>query len=58
MKKVMVLGSGFMGSGIAQVCAAGGLDVLLWDMSEELVQKSIAKISAGLEARVAKGKET
>ncbi len=58
MKKVMVLGSGFMGSGIAQVCAAGGLDVLFWDLSAELIEKSIAKIAAGLDARIAKGKET
>ena len=58
MKQVMVLGSGFMGSGIAQVCAAGGLDVLLWDLERSLVEKSIAKIAAGLDARVTKGKET
>lgn len=58
MKKVMVLGSGFMGSGIAQVCAAGGLDVLLWDLNMGLLEKSVAKIAAGLDARVAKGKET
>lgn len=58
MKQVMVLGSGFMGSGIAQVCAAGGLDVLLWDLDRSLVEKSIAKIAAGLDVRVTKGKET
>lgn len=58
MDKVMVLGSGFMGGGIAQVCAAAGLDVLVWDLSPELIEKSIAKTAAGLDARIAKGKET
>lgn len=58
MEKVMVLGSGFMGSGIAQVCAAAGLDVLLWDLEESLLERSISKIAAGLDARIAKGKET
>ena len=58
MKCVMVLGAGFMGSGIAQVCANGGNKVLLWDMTEELAAKGVAKIAAGLDGRIAKGKET
>lgn len=58
LKKVMVLGSGFMGSGIAQVSAAAGLDVLLWDLNMELVEKGLAKITASLDGRVAKGKMT
>ena len=58
MKKIMVLGAGFMGSGITQVSAAAGLDVLLWDLNMELVEKGIAKITASIDGRIAKGKMT
>lgn len=58
MKCVMVLGAGFMGSGIAQVCANGGNKVLLWDMTEELAEKGKGRIAAGLDGRITKGKET
>ena len=54
----MVLGAGYMGSGIAQVCANGGYRVLLWDISEELIDKGISKIKTGLDSRITKGKET
>jgi len=58
MKTVMILGGGFMGSGITQVCANGGLDTILWDISLELAEKGKARIASGLDARIAKGKET
>ena len=54
----MVLGSGFMGSGIAQVCANGGFKTILWDLTEDLTKKAVEKIAAGLDARIAKGKDT
>ena len=41
VKKVLVVGSGLMGSGIAQVCAQAGIEVILKDVSREaLVIKS------------------
>ena len=58
MKTVMILGGGFMGSGITQVCANGGLDTILWDITLELAEKGKARIASGLDARIAKGKET
>ena len=58
MKTIMILGSGYMGSGIAQVCANAGYEVLLWDLETSLIEKGIRKIAAGLDARIAKGKET
>ncbi|WP_429630106.1 3-hydroxyacyl-CoA dehydrogenase NAD-binding domain-containing protein [Anoxybacillus kestanbolensis] len=51
MKKVMVIGAGQMGSGIAQVCATAGYDVILNDINEERVQwglNNIAKASIDL----------
>ncbi|SFE08972.1 3-hydroxybutyryl-CoA dehydrogenase [Lentibacillus persicus] len=44
IEKVMVVGAGQMGSGIAQVCAQSGYDVLLNDVSEEALQKGIQNI--------------
>ena len=35
ISKVLVVGSGLMGSGIAQVCAQAGIDVVLSDVSGE-----------------------
>ncbi len=58
MRTIMILGSGYMGAGIAQVCANAGYDVLLWDLETSLIEKGIQKIAAGLDARIAKGKET
>jgi 3-hydroxybutyryl-CoA dehydrogenase len=51
-----VLGAGQMGSGIAQVAAQTGLDVLLCDASLELAQKGRDKIGKGLDKLVEKGK--
>ena len=37
MQKIGVLGAGTMGAGIAQTFAAAGLNVVLRDVSEDLV---------------------
>jgi len=55
---VLILGSGFMGSGIAQVTAFAGFRVLWYDLEESLVQKGRDKICQGLDRRVAQGKCT
>lgn len=38
--KIFVVGSGFMGSGIAQTALQCGFDVTLYDISMELVEKA------------------
>jgi len=56
IKKVGVLGCGLMGSGIAEVCAKAGLPTVVREVSEELLQKGLAKIKASLDKAVEKGK--
>lgn len=56
IKRIMVIGAGFMGSGIAQVMAAAGYDVVLMDVADGFVQKGVAAIEKNLSGGVAKGK--
>lgn len=56
IRTIGVLGAGQMGSGIAQVAAAAGYDVVLADASVELAQKGLSKIDAVLGKQVDKGK--
>lgn len=54
IKKVMVIGAGQMGSGIAQVCAQAGFDVLLNDMNKEALDKGMQRIEKLLARAVEK----
>ncbi|NLL18563.1 MAG: 3-hydroxybutyryl-CoA dehydrogenase [Clostridia bacterium] len=56
IKKVMVVGAGQMGSGIAQVAAAAGLHVILNDIKDEFVQRGLGVIEKNLSRSVAKGR--
>lgn len=56
IKRIMVIGAGFMGSGIAQVMAAAGYDVVLMDVADGFVRKGMAAIEKNLAGGVAKGK--
>jgi len=58
VEKVMVVGSGQMGSGIAQVFAQAGYEVVLHDINQEAVDKGMAGIYGRLTKRVAKGNMT
>jgi len=58
IKRVLVIGAGQMGGGIAQVMAQGGLEVVLQDIKEEFVQKGIKAIENNLTRAVEKGKMT
>jgi 3-hydroxybutyryl-CoA dehydrogenase len=58
INKVLVIGAGTMGAGIAQLCAQQGLDAVLTDISLDLSEGALAKITAGLDGRIAKGKIT
>ncbi|UII55776.1 3-hydroxybutyryl-CoA dehydrogenase [Cytobacillus spongiae] len=58
VKKVMVIGAGQMGSGIAQVCAQAGYTVLLNDLKQEFVERGIGTIHKNLSRNVAKERMT
>ena len=58
IKKVLVVGGGTMGGGIAQLCAQQGLDTTVTDISQELSDQAKARIEKGLSKRVEKGKIT
>ena len=58
IKKVMVIGAGQMGGGIAQVCAQAGYDVKLNDIKEESYEKGLAVIAKNLSRNVEKGRMT
>eukprot|EP00882_Tetradesmus_deserticola_P001208 GHRQ01001306.1.p1 GENE.GHRQ01001306.1~~GHRQ01001306.1.p1 ORF type:complete len:300 (+),score=105.45 GHRQ01001306.1:336-1235(+) len=50
-----VIGAGQMGSGIAQICATKGLDVLINDRSQDLLDKSMQSIRKSLQRLMQKG---
>ena len=52
---VAVIGAGTMGSGIAQIAAAAGLEVTLIDLSAEALARGQARIGDSLERLVKKG---
>ncbi|HEY7213384.1 MAG TPA: 3-hydroxybutyryl-CoA dehydrogenase [Thermoanaerobaculia bacterium] len=56
IKKVGVLGCGLMGSGIAEVAARSGYETVVREVTEELVDKGLAKIQGSLGKAVEKGK--
>jgi 3-hydroxybutyryl-CoA dehydrogenase len=56
IKKVGVLGCGLMGSGIAEVAARSGYETVVREVTEELVDKGLAKINGSLGKAVEKGK--
>lgn len=58
IEKVLVIGAGQMGSGIAQVCAQSGYEVVLNDIKQEAVERGIAGIDRLLSRNVEKERMT
>jgi 3-hydroxybutyryl-CoA dehydrogenase len=56
IKKVLVVGSGTMGSGIAQVCAQAGIRVVVNDVSAEALERAQKNIAWSVGKFVEKGK--
>jgi 3-hydroxybutyryl-CoA dehydrogenase len=56
INQIMVIGAGQMGSGIAQVCAMAGYDVILHDIKDEFVEKGLGNIQKNLNRQVEKGR--
>jgi 3-hydroxybutyryl-CoA dehydrogenase len=55
IEKMIVVGAGQMGSGIAQVAAQAGLGVVLNDVTSELAEHGLASITKNLDRSVTKG---
>jgi 3-hydroxybutyryl-CoA dehydrogenase len=56
IRKVGVIGCGFMGAGIVQVCAQSGYEVTVVEISEQILSKGIATIEYYLGRGVEKGR--
>jgi 3-hydroxybutyryl-CoA dehydrogenase len=55
IKNVFVVGAGVMGSGIVQVSAEAGYNVIMMDIKGEFVKKGLDAIGKGLDRKVKKG---
>jgi 3-hydroxybutyryl-CoA dehydrogenase len=58
IKKVGVVGCGLMGSGIVEVCAKAGYEVVVSEINDEFLQKGMGRINRSLNRAVSKGKVT
>ncbi|GGA21482.1 3-hydroxybutyryl-CoA dehydrogenase [Psychrobacillus lasiicapitis] len=56
IQKIMVIGAGQMGSGIAQVCAQAGFEVKLNDREEQYYERGLQTITKNLSRNVEKGR--
>ncbi len=56
IQSIFVVGSGLMGSGIAQVCAQAGLQVCINDVNQEILDKALKSISWSVGKFIEKGK--
>jgi 3-hydroxybutyryl-CoA dehydrogenase len=56
IERMAVIGAGQMGSGIAQVAAQAGVEVVVADASAELAKRSVEKLGQTLSKLVEKGK--
>jgi len=58
MEKIVVIGAGTMGNGIAHTAAQAGFDVALIDVGDEYLARAMKTISANLQRGVDKGRMT
>lgn len=58
IKKVGIIGAGTMGNGIAHIFARCGFDVVLSDISQEILDKAVQRIGKNLGREVSKEKLT
>lgn len=56
IRKVGVLGCGLMGAGIAEVCGRAGIETIVREINDELLDKGLGKIQRSLDKAVSKGK--
>jgi 3-hydroxybutyryl-CoA dehydrogenase len=55
ISKVGVIGAGQMGNGIAHVCAANGISVVMLDVKPEALAKAMATVAKNMDRQISKG---
>jgi 3-hydroxybutyryl-CoA dehydrogenase len=58
IKKIGVVGCGLMGSGIAEVCARNGYDVIVREVNDDFLQQGVSRVRKSLSKAVERGKVT
>ena len=58
IRRIGLIGAGQMGSGIAQVCATAGYDVVMTDVSEDRINAGLATVNGNLARAVSKEQMT
>lgn len=58
IKKIFVVGGGFMGAGIAQTAITAGYEVMINDIAQEYVDRAVSGIEKMLNKNVTKGRMT
>lgn len=56
IRKVTIIGAGFMGCGIAQVTAEAGFNVCLYDLNDEIIENGISSVHQRWARKVKVGK--
>ncbi len=56
IERVGIVGAGAMGTGIAQVAATAGCDVLIYDVNQDALKQSLADLTIMLNRQVEKGR--
>src|SRR5436309_2762732 len=56
IRTVGIIGAGTMGNGIAQACAVAGLQAVMVDVQQAVVDKGVAAVSGSLDRLVKKDK--
>ena len=58
IRRIGVIGAGQMGMGITQVCAQHGYEMVLADISEDVLTRAIGRLEQSLAQQVARGRMT
>ena len=58
IQTIGIIGAGLMGSGIAQVCATSGLNVILLDINDAAIERGLKALAGSLDRLVKKDKLT
>lgn len=56
IQTIGVVGCGLMGSGIVEVCARSGFDVIVGEMNDDFLRSGLARVNKSIERGVSRGK--